>query len=739
MDNFSDNVNKTKNMTQTQALLNEWDKKHEERQKLYNNYLKKDDYTKLILAKEKLKQTIIRNATMGIYEPHVSELKLTGKKKKDKETIKRDKEIIKQWYKENYSDDATAEDKTVSKAEDSSLSTVVKKKMETLPTQLQEKGLLQSSDINSAENRLKVTASDNDADILKLSYFMKKYHNEAFNEYSKEYAMKDKNYDALLNDFFVKKAMHQYIEYERIKNPAIVNMSDEEKKKSLLQSDFYNFNHDVVENAFVNEYCNTPQAQKAINAKMKKMSVNMEDCSNYKLFRHIPKASDIVQGDIGDCYFLAALASKAEQDPDSILKMMHENIDGTVTVRFYNHYKINGSDISEPIYVTVKKSRPYLVGPGINKKSLATRGELWVSIIEKAFAASKLHSKYIDKSGCKKHYNAKYDFNSRKAHSIDKGYKEIAGGSCADAFSYLEKEEPISFNLHNNEFAANIGKEKDSSSIMNNFKTVFADQAELEQLEAAQSNSYQHDTEQSNIEQAIILIEEGIIRQLKKKYDIDTKGIDLNKFLHELREHDENLVKHGVGGVYRTHMASIEDVMKVTAKSTAFTDEKQREVFATALMNILQNSHDSILNFRRFSGKYTKHAEDIFYIVKQAEGLNKRMTAGTFSYLSIYEKKYRDSLPRTEKGMNGENASKGVYEGHAYSVLGTKERDNKKFIVVRNPWGKSEIAYNKMKNGKYDMNKTELAKKNKDADGGIFLIELNDFITRFGNIAISGQ
>ena len=89
-------------------------------------------------------------------------------------------------------------------------------------------------------------------------------------------------------------------------------------------------------------------------------------------------ASDVNQGDTGDCYFLASLAAFAGQRPQLIRNSVADLGDGTYAVEFYSKGK--------PVFVRVNDA--FSVGsfhgfkfaqPGIN-------GTVWAMVMEKAFA-----------------------------------------------------------------------------------------------------------------------------------------------------------------------------------------------------------------------------------------------------------------------------------------------------------------------------------------------------------------
>jgi len=118
-------------------------------------------------------------------------------------------------------------------------------------------------------------------------------------------------------------------------------------------------------------------------------SYNLSTKYNYRtvsgsLFQNGVSYQDVRQGNIGNCYFVNALAGAAFRTPSSIQNMFIDNGDGTFTVRFFNNSVAN--------YVTVNRQLPtnasgYSVfaswGGGLNTSST---NELWVALAEKAYA-----------------------------------------------------------------------------------------------------------------------------------------------------------------------------------------------------------------------------------------------------------------------------------------------------------------------------------------------------------------
>ncbi len=101
------------------------------------------------------------------------------------------------------------------------------------------------------------------------------------------------------------------------------------------------------------------------------------------LFQNGIDAEDIAQGALGSCYYLAVLASIAQEKPSYIQNMFINNGDNTYTVRFFN----NG--IAQ--YVTVDNYLPTnstgrLIYSSAGNAFNDSTNELWVALAEKAYA-----------------------------------------------------------------------------------------------------------------------------------------------------------------------------------------------------------------------------------------------------------------------------------------------------------------------------------------------------------------
>ncbi|MEW6433768.1 MAG: C2 family cysteine protease [Myxococcota bacterium] len=97
-------------------------------------------------------------------------------------------------------------------------------------------------------------------------------------------------------------------------------------------------------------------------------------------------ADDPLQGNVGDCYFIASLAAVAKARPDLLAKAVTTNRDGTYTVTFFDQPK--GATKPTPVAITIDGSFANQRGRLEYAAARETK-ELWPLIFEKAYAAWK--------------------------------------------------------------------------------------------------------------------------------------------------------------------------------------------------------------------------------------------------------------------------------------------------------------------------------------------------------------
>ncbi len=101
--------------------------------------------------------------------------------------------------------------------------------------------------------------------------------------------------------------------------------------------------------------------------------------SHHPLFNNGPELTDLFQGFVGDCYYLAGIGSMAYVNPDTIRSAIVDLGDGTYAVRFYNSYT------RQPVYLRLDADLPSRYGQPAYA-GLSDTGELWVALMEKAWA-----------------------------------------------------------------------------------------------------------------------------------------------------------------------------------------------------------------------------------------------------------------------------------------------------------------------------------------------------------------
>ncbi len=112
-----------------------------------------------------------------------------------------------------------------------------------------------------------------------------------------------------------------------------------------------------------------------------------------RLFYRGARATDVIQGAIADCYFVAALSAVTAENPELIKQGIVDNGDNTYKVRFFTK-KNSWQSAYEQTWVTVDGDLPSQNGgtdPRYAKGEALKSGgrELWPGIYEKAWAQLK--------------------------------------------------------------------------------------------------------------------------------------------------------------------------------------------------------------------------------------------------------------------------------------------------------------------------------------------------------------
>ena len=106
-----------------------------------------------------------------------------------------------------------------------------------------------------------------------------------------------------------------------------------------------------------------------------------------QLFVGHPNGTTNQQGELGDCYFDAAVASLMHTNPAVVEAANQQNVDGTDTVMFYVEER--GGEKPSRVAETVTQSLPVNAQGGLVATHDTTPGELYNEIDEKAYAQLK--------------------------------------------------------------------------------------------------------------------------------------------------------------------------------------------------------------------------------------------------------------------------------------------------------------------------------------------------------------
>lgn len=145
-----------------------------------------------------------------------------------------------------------------------------------------------------------------------------------------------------------------------------------------------------------------------------------------QLFVNGASYTDIKQGSVGDCYFMASLAEVALKNASIINNMFVVNGDGTYTVKFYNG--------TQTAYVTVDNFLPtnaagQVIYAGMGMAANNAGNELWTALAEKAYV--QLNEMGWERAGL--------------AGSGQNSYAAISGGYCYAALGHITGQATIAF------------------------------------------------------------------------------------------------------------------------------------------------------------------------------------------------------------------------------------------------------------------------------------------------------
>lgn len=450
--------------------------------------------------------------------------------------------------------------------------------------------------------------------------------------------------------------------------------------------------------------------QREKNTKKSKFQHKMIDATDIPLFSHEPTVSDVSQGELGDCYFLAALSGIVATNPQFIKQMMRDNEDGTVTVRFY---AIDTQFRNRRSYnVTVKKTIPMRIYES-NGTSLTpyAQGALWVKMVEKAYAAvrGRLLSYEV----------GRYDKRGQ-------GYRNAESGLSEDAYRHILGETSKSEET----------KEKKLPTEAEEFRRIIGRKRDYFTEEAKNSRSVKE-----RYMNGYRMIEYLVEKKMNENKDC-IREIFSNRFMMYIDEAVDELIKLLENSDAIVDSKSIpsarslenEDMKKMRSDLSSYWNACGRKKSALrATLDELRDKMKKRLEGQReqkegeaFYTEYTDKEKQLYEKIENAFDSNKSVSIGV-------EKDMKMKFKNGEDGQSGESNIDGMLGGHEYTVLGTEKYviDGQQmfFIRIRNPHA-TKYLYDK----KYGLRRCGM-KREGDEDQyqsdtqGIFLLELRDFYT----------
>ena len=443
----------------------------------------------------------------------------------------------------------------------------------------------------------------------------------------------------------------------------------------------------------------------------RRSELRFDDKSDVPLFLHKPNIYDMKQGDIGNCYMIAALISIIDANPDEIINCMKDNGD-TVTVRFYRN--------QQPVYITVKKSIPYREFEGVDKTGNEIKrkvysgasGALWVNMMEKAYAV----------------FCAGGDYNK-----LEHADKEGA----SDFIFALTQRGVKSTELYGdmNDYSAveQLPTKVEVTSLVKDArKSARADFEEKLRKEGRLPASKSERNLLWNKEKARMFF--GITAQEYYSYNLSEmfrKNTAFDKWSKVLKKKMKEFSQSGVRSITELGMVlgSLKETEFPKLGIRGLNEEKMRKHYIKAMIKVITEKEKlfSIGNDYRYS-----YEEASLY-----EKINKARKKGTFITTGTSRLRFRYLQ---DKKL--EHDQEGIFGQHSYTILGTREKDinvngktlKRLFVIVSNPWLHGSRIYdsNGMGHEQYEvMNNDDTIAYN---NHGIFLMELKDFYNSFASV-----
>ena len=449
-------------------------------------------------------------------------------------------------------------------------------------------------------------------------------------------------------------------------------------------------------------------AENFYGSKMKKnIKIKLIDRKDEPLFPHEPNISDVKQGNVGDCYFLTALATLLEKNPKLITENMSD-LGDSVAVRFEN--------LGRPHVVIVKKTT--LHDDKDQRAVGANQVPLWVSMMEKAYAA--VLAGYV--KGC--------DGNQSIAMLSSKHQQDarMNQNSVLAEFSLIKQGNPYN--------ALDAGGEADR--FIEIFSgTFFSGERSL----VGYHVKAQAVSDIAKAARNTMLMENDSQTQKYQKVMVDHAIYD--KLIHDCINENFTRTKVKTWSEYAEGLDTVEEELK--AGNLPIEKEKESDFleyisilrkYSKKNKKILQVDHSLI-----GEGAYSEKERKVFEELETAAKDKRIVTVRHRANHKFLKKKKNDPNGATEKDSGG------FFSSHAYEFIGTERVSengvDRMFVILRNPWADAVRMYDNEGKAILLTNTSEKDEKAKTRKingedrmvgfthvdtNGVFHMELRDFL-----------
>lgn len=519
-----------------------------------------------------------------------------------------------------------------------------------------------------------------------------------------------------------------------------------------------------------------------------------QDRRNTPLFTHRPNSKDIRQGGLGDCYLLAGLLSVVERNPEEIMNIMRDNGDGTVTVCFKPvETDAAGREIVTPYYVTVRKTIPVENFGGTDAFS---QGALWVKMMEKAYAASKLHLLEAENREREERREASLAFSEWKENGLQAGqgadYDDIWGGYGGRFISLLLGKKSSTHVLVKNRAehvgnricrmlppvnepawkpspARKFGKESVDSIVYEYIKKQEQRQKTLrEQLQTeillwqflylkkpeaadreddAVMTRYRADKEALQKYRRTCSLNLDIVDTLAKEKGEDVLQMNTEEQIRRWYQNLKDWYSHYCNRAENDPLSDEDKIIERTLGHYAMPDFGIRflphsELQFNDTVDILQHRHLVLLHRNQAGGQGTEAGDDAraqepYYSARDLKLFQRIEDAlRAESDITLVTRQ----LAADGNGLNGESMNDGMVGSHVYSVINTQRvtvnGQQRFYFVLINPWAEQGVVYDVNADGTRERSVRGITEGEKQE--GVFYLDLKrvaEIVERWDSIS----